>query len=68
MHDEIEFNLPTTFGQATFTDGDGMEKMQVKHIVESIEKITTKQLEDIVKGWTHIIKKFLEKSKQKVGT
>lgn len=68
MHNEIEFNFPTTFGQAYFINGDGMEKMQVKPIVESIEKITTKQLEDIVRGWTLIIKKFLKRSKQKVST
>lgn len=68
MRDEIEYNLTKICVPENFIDGDGMEEMQFKPIVESTEKMSIKQLEDIVRSWIRFIEKALEKIKQKVYT
>lgn len=68
-HTMTEFNLFTAYnapGQENITDEDAKEKIIVLPIVESIDKCTKEQLEDIVKGWIRHIKKLLKSYEQKV--
>lgn len=64
-----EFNLFTAYnapGQENITDEDDKEKISVQPIIESIEKCTKEQLEDIVNGWMRHIKKVFKLYEQKV--
>lgn len=66
---ETEFNLFTAYnasGQENITDEDDKEKIMVQPIIESIEKCTKEQLEDIVNGWMRHIKKVFKLYEQKV--
>lgn len=57
------YNAP---GQENITDEDDKEKIIVQPIIESIEKCTKEQLEDIVNGWMRYIKKVFKLYEQKV--
>lgn len=64
-----EFNLFSAYngpGQENITDEDDKEKILVQPIIESIEKCTKEQLEDIANGWMRHIKKVFKQYEQKV--
>lgn len=65
-----EFNLFTAYnapGQENITDEEDKEKIMVQPIIESIEKCSKEQLEDIVNGWMRHIKKVFKLYEQKVS-
>lgn len=66
----IEFKLFTAYnapGQENIGDEDDKEKIAVQPIIESIEKCSKEQLEDIVNGWMRHIKKVFKLYEQKVN-